>query len=350
MTRTLILSFVALAGLLVVIAMMAGMFRDRIEPGLVDRGAPKQADAFVVQRSTLQGMEAVPASVEARETTLVASRLLARVETVTVRAGDYVEQGQVLATLDQRDLQARVRQAQESLKAIDARLTEAQQSLARAVELQERKLLSDADLDAARAAEQSLTAEKAAAQQALVEARTALSYAEIRSPLAGRIVERFAEPGDTVSPGAQLLSLYNPGSLRVEAWVRESLALTLSVGQSLAVEIPALEQVLTARIEEIVPAADPGSRAFRVKALLGAAPGLLPGMYARLDVPHGERSVMLLPRERIASVGQLDVAWVQGDGGAARRFLRLGESPDGEHIEVIAGLEEGDRVLLPPTR
>ena len=109
-------------------------------------------------------------------------------------------------------------------------------------------------------------------------------------------------------------------------------------------------KVLTARIEEIVPAADPGSRAFRGKALLGAAPGLLPGMYARLDVPHGERSVMLLPRERIASVGQLDVAWVQGDGGAARRFLRLGESPDGEHIEVIAGLEEGDRVLLPPTR
>ena len=340
----------ALAGLLVVIGMMAGVFRDRIEPGLLEQGSPEQGDVYVVERSMVAAMEPVPASVEARETTIVASRLLARVETVSVRAGDYVEQGQLLATLDQRDLEARVRQAQEGLRAVEARLTEAQQSLARAIELQGRQLLSDADLDAARAAAQALAADKAAAEQALVEARTALSYAEIRSPLAGRIVERFAEPGDTVSPGAQLLSLYNPGSLRVEAWVRESVALTLSVGQALTVEIPALEQVLSARIEEIVPAADPGSRAFRVKALLGAAPGLLPGMYARVDVPRGERSVLLVPRDRVASVGQLDVAWVQGEGGATRRFLRLGESPDGEHVEVIAGLDDGDRLLMPPTR
>ena len=129
-TRTLLLSFVALAGLLVVIGMMAGVFRDRIEPGLLEQGSPEQGDVYVVERSMVAAMEPVPASVEARDTTIVASRLLARVETVSVRAGDYVEQGQVLATLDQRDLEARVRQAQEGLRAVEARLTEAQQSLA----------------------------------------------------------------------------------------------------------------------------------------------------------------------------------------------------------------------------
>ena len=68
------------------------------------------------------------------------------------------------------------------------------------------------------------------------------------------MVDRFAEPGDTASPGQKLLSLYNPVSLRVEARVREQLALKLAIGDELTVEVPALAQRYTARIEEIVPA------------------------------------------------------------------------------------------------
>ncbi|CAN0603171.1 unnamed protein product, partial [Ectocarpus sp. 12 AP-2014] len=147
-----------------------------------------------------------------------------------------------------------------------------------------------------------------------------------------------------------LVSLYNPGSLRMEAWVRESLAINLSVGQSLAVEVPSLGQRLNARIEELVPAADPGSRSFRVKALLPSAPGLLPGMYARLEVPRGEEQVLLIPSSYVASVGQLDVAWVNTPDGSSRRFLRLGELTDDGQVMVIAGLEEGEELLLPPMR
>jgi membrane fusion protein (multidrug efflux system) len=340
----------ALIGLLILIAWMAGLFNERIEPGTAAREALAKDTTHPVALTREPVFEMVPASVEARETTIVAARLLARIEAINVRAGDYVEAGQLLIQLQQDELAARAGQAQQGVRSLQARLVEAQQTLLRTKELHERRLVADAQLDTARANTLSLEADLAAARQLLAETRTALDYAQIRSPLDGRIVDRFAEPGDTVSPGQKILSLYNPFSLRVEAWVRESLALALSEGQVLTVLIPALDRELQARIEEIVPAADPGSRSFRIKAILNGEPGLLPGMYARIRVPAGERDLLLVPERYLARAGQLNVAWVQSEAGPLRRFLRLGEERRDGLVQVIAGLEPGDELLEPPER
>jgi RND family efflux transporter MFP subunit len=344
----LLLPLVAIVVLLLLVATMAGYFSDKIEPGLDGLGAVDASSAVEVVRQQGAFTEPVPASVEARETTLISSRLLARITAIEVRAGDYVEEGQLLLTLESTDLLARAQQAREQIRAVQARLTEARQNLVRAQELHQRGLIAVAGRDAAQADAASLEADLAAARQALEEAETAMSYAEIRSPIAGRVVDRFAEPGDTASPGTTLLSLYNPFSLWVEARVREQLALSLDMGQALEVEIPSLDKTLTARIEEIVPAADPGSRSFLVKALLPSEQGLLPGMYARLQVPAGERARLVVPADRVAQVGQLDVVWVLESGGAVRRFVRLGRPAGDKLVEVLAGLEEGEKVLPVP--
>jgi RND family efflux transporter MFP subunit len=348
LAKKILLPLAALLLLLLLIGYMAGTFRSKITPGLEPPPPVDAAGAYRVQSTLEPVYESVPASVEARETTIIASRLLARITELPVRAGDYVEAGDLLVALEQADLEARAKQASEQVRSVSARLTEARQNLARAEELHERRLIADADLDAARANFTALEAELAAARQAAEEAEAALGYSRIRSPIAGRIVDRFAEPGDTVSPGQKILSLYNPFSLRVEAWVREALALHLTPGQNLAVEVPAADNGgLSAQIEEIVPAADPGSRAFRVKAILPGERGLLPGMYARIQVPAGSRERLLLPLDRVVRVGQLDVAWVATPEGVVRRFLRLGDARDGM-VEVLAGLDAGDRVLPPP--
>ena len=185
--------------------------------------------------------------------------------------------------------------------------------------------MSVADLEKAQAIHETLLAEQAGAKQALEEAKTALSYTEIVAPFDGRVVDRFAETGDTAQPGTKLLALYNPLSLRVEAQVREVLALNLETGQALQVEIPSMQKVVDAVIEERVPAADPGSRSFLVKAGVPFDRSLLPGMYARLLVPAGTGKQLLIPADRVVHVGQLDLVWVYQEGQSYRRFVRIGQ-------------------------
>jgi RND family efflux transporter MFP subunit len=341
----LLLPIAALLILLLLVAVMAGYFTRKIQPGLDPLTALDTSDAVSVITQETAFTEPVPATVEAKETTIISSRLLARITAISVRAGDQVEQGQLLLELEKTDLLARAQQARERILAVEARLTEARQNLRRAEELHKRGLIAAADRDAARANAAALEADLGSVRQALQEAETGVAFTEIRSPISGRIVDRFAEPGDTASPGQKLLALYNPFSLRVEAWVRENLALSLQVGQPLQVEIPAARQTLTASIEEIVPAADPGSRSFLVRAVLPPGRILLPGMYARLQVPAGTRSRLLVPADRIARAGQLDVVWVASGTEPERRFVRLGQVTDDGMIEVISGLQAGEQVL-----
>lgn len=346
--KKLLPTLLALAALLGLIAWMAGAFRDKIEPGLTAAPDAAAGDVHRVVATEEPLFEAVPASVAARETTIVAARLLARITEIAVRAGDYVDAGDLLVSLEQSDLEARVEQAQERVRSLAARLEEAERTFARSQELEARGVIAAADLDTARANADALQAELAAARQAVLETQAALGYSRVTAPIPGRVVNRYAEPGDTVQPGQRIVSLYNPASLGVEAWVREGLALALAPGQTLAVEVPAAALELDARIQEIVPAADPGSRAFLVKALFPAEAGLLPGMYARVRIPAGSRERLLIPAGRIREVGQLPVVWVATDSGVARRFLRLGgRRPDGQ-VEVLAGLAVGERLLPPP--
>ena len=71
-------------------------------------------------------------------------------------------------------------------------------------------------------------------------------------------------------------------------------------------------------------------------------------MYAHLQVPAGSRSRLLIPVDRVVSVGQLDVVWVVHEGKAERRFVRLGQPAQEGMIEVITGLQAGELVLPPP--
>jgi RND family efflux transporter MFP subunit len=173
-----------------------------------------------------------------------------------------------------------------------------------------------------------------------------LSYASLIAPIDGRIVDRFAEPGDTAQPGIKLLSLYNPLSLRVEAHVREQLALTLTNGQKIEIELPSVNKVIMGEIEEIVPAANTGSRSFLVKARITYNENLLPGMYARMLIPAGEQISLSIPTKNVARVGQLDFVWLDINGEIQRRLVRLGKEKN-NMITVISGLTVGDKVIEP---
>lgn len=346
--KKLLLPLLALVALLLVVAWMAGTFSVRIQPGVLSSDAPQAVpeEAMVAELVEITGDEAVPATIGARQATTISSRIIARITRIAVRAGDTVNEGDLLLELESSDLESRLAQSSQRVRAIQARLTEAQLGLERAESLQQQGLVAKAVLDEARATHDTLIAELATANRAVEEAEVAISYTQIRAPFTGRVVDRFAEPGDTASPGERLLSLYNPLSLRIEAAVRESLALSLELGQALDVDIPALDRRLAAQIEELVPAADPGSRSFLVKASIEFQPDLLPGMYARLHIPTTPQQLLLIPEGMVKQYGQLDFVWVHHQQGPERRFVRLGRSVSPGLVEVLSGLTAGD-VLIP---
>ena len=228
-----------------------------------------------------------------------------------------------------------------------ARHDEAKQNLARSTALFNKQLISAFDLDKTSADYQNVLADLTAAQQHLSQVETTLSYATLTAPIDGLIVDRFAEPGDTAQAGSKLLSLYNPLSLRVEAQVREKLAMTLKQSQKISIELPSIGKNMLGEIEEIVPAANTGSRSFLVKARIINNENLLPGMYARILIPTSEQTTLNIPQDKVAHIGQLDFVWVKVNNSIQRRFVRLGKLQPNDMVKVISGLNAGDEIIPP---
>jgi len=344
---------VAIALLLIMVAWLAGSFDEKIAPTLNSNEHLKvknlEEKGFRITLREETSYEPVSAGIEAKQATIISSRILSRIDKVLVRAGDSVKQGDTLISLEQSDLASQVSQAQERINGLDARYLEAQRNLTRATELYEQKLISTFELDKSKADYQSLEAELTAAKQGLKQAQATLSYATIVSPIDGKVVDRFAEPGDTAQPGNKLLALYNPLSLRVEANVREQLAINLKQGQTLNVEVPSINKMLTAQIEEIVPAANTGSRSFLIKAMINYNQELMPGMYAKIQIPSQKHRLIYVPNTKIAQVGQLDFVWVLEGDELQRRFVRLGKTNHKNETVVLSGLKAGDIIVEMPS-
>jgi RND family efflux transporter MFP subunit len=189
------------------------------------------------------------------------------------------------------------------------------------------------------------------AEQAVSEAQVNLSFTSITAPQDGIIVDRLAEPGDLAQPGVPLLVLYDPQSLRLEVPVMENLAVKLQLGDRLTVHIDALDRDVDAKIDEIVPQAEAASRSLLVKAALTDSQGLYEGMFGRLLIPSGVRRHLCMPTDAIQRIGQLEFVEVvqPEDLALERRFITTGRIGMPGRIEVLSGLEAGDRVLVLPT-
>jgi RND family efflux transporter MFP subunit len=344
MKKRLIVPVISALGLLLVIAWMANIFNDRVVPGLESPASNLDGDAIPVLVKKIPIVEPVPGTIVAKQSTEISSRILARIDKILVRAGDNVEQGDLLIQLEQTDLQSRSAQAVEHVNGIEARFKEATQQHERIEALFEQGMIARSEMDKTKASKDSLQAELSQAKQQLNEMQTSLQYSHITAPISGRIIDRYAEPGDTASPGEKLLSLYNPLSLRVEAHVRERLAIGLRVGSELSVEVPSLHRVLSGTIDEIVPAANAGARSFKVDVLMQYSAEMLPGMFARLLFSLAKEERILVPADRIASVGQLDIIWVLTNGGSQKRIVTLGKRHN-DLVEVLTGIDRTDMIL-----
>jgi len=341
--------FVALALLGGVMAYLAGFFEEKI-PIDFTKEVPQtdSAEIYTIEVVSEPLIERAAGTLRAKVETVISPLISATISSIAVWAGDEVQPGEVLVNLDARELKARVDQAHQAVVSAGARLTQTEKEAKRVQRIfkADPGAISKAERDRIQAALSTTRAQLVSAKRHEDETRTALSYSKLTSPIAGRIVERYADPGDTARPGVPVLRLYNPATLRLESSVRESVASKLKENQNITAEIDALDKRYDGVVDEIVPSADPGSRTFLVKVSLTGDAGLYPGMFGRLLIPIGQIEKLYIPIAAVTQVGQLDFVIVKTEQGAVRRYVRLGQRGSDERIAVVSGLKAGEKVLV----
>jgi len=346
--RTVVFALVAVIALVVLLLFMQGVFtRGKVRPGRgeLPPGAPPAATAAVERREVDEWQE-WPGTVASRTVAQISPRITARILEVRVAAGDSVKAGAIVAVLDDRDLSARVEQAKSAIAAAEAQSVEAASDLERAKELLEKGAASKKEYEAAESRAKALEAQVAQARNGLKEAQVMMDEAVVRAPFDGMVAERLAEPGDLAVPGRPILAIHDPARLRLEAKVPESCAAKAHVGMEVPVLVESIGKELVATVEEIAPAADPVSRTFLIKAALPPDAALRPGMFGRFRTSCSKRFALLIPESAVSRVGQLESVQVAAPDGARQRNVRTGRKFDGR-IEVLAGLDEGERVVIP---
>ncbi len=322
--------------LLLLVSLAAGCGRNKIEPAAVEReaGRPIPAGAQVVTLA----LERTPTRVDvvgtatAAERVKIAARLQAEVREVHASAGQRVEKDATLLVLDDREIK-------EQLSAAEAQLQQADAEYKRTRQLFEARSASEQELTAAESAFRSARAQ-------VERVRVLLSYAVITAPLSGVVIERHVEVGDLTAPGQELMALYDPSRMRIEAAVPVRLVPYLALGKSVAVALSHPAVTLTGVVAEIVGEIDPRSRSQIVRVNLERPEqDLLPGAFGRLWVETEPRDALFAPVAAIRRVGQLETVGVVNGDRVVDRLVRTGPVV-GDRVEILSGLNAGDAIVV----
>jgi len=318
---------------------------------------------LAVQQANVPDLLEGVGTVRAAQSSEVASQMMGNIIQIRAHEGDHVQRGQVLAVIDDSQPRAAVDRAtaaelaaQQQLVGTDSDLALAESTLKRYQNLYEKKSVSPQEFDEVKARQQAALARRdvakagqAQAQAALSQARTSLDYTRIRAPFEGVVTEKKADTGTLASPGMPIFTVEDVRHYRLEATVNENDLRYVRTGEQVSVVIDALDNDgLKGKVVQIVPAADSASRTFLVKIDLPTDTHLRSGLFGRAEFSRGERQALLIPRAAVVERGQLQGIYVLDQNKVASlRYITLGK-PSGAEVEVLAGLQDGERLVAKP--
>lgn len=351
----------------------------KIEPGDAVDGTKETIKATVAVTRLVSSphyYEAV-GTVRAKTTSTLSGKLLGTIKAVNVREGDVIKKGQKLVVIDERQVAAQFSQARAAMEeasrseaaAVSARdAAQAGADLAQAAYKRYLKLIDDnavskQEFDSieirARQADAGLKQAEAvleASRQRIKQAEAAAASADVSrkdavilAPYDGIVIARMIEPGDLAAPGSPFLVIEQAGGLEVDVIMPENNIHSIKQDQAVDVIMPDVqENALKGTVRAVVPSADPQSRSFIVKVALPVLEGIRSGVFARVNIPLGDESMLLIPSSALVNQGQLTGLFIVEDNGIARfRLIRTGKKTDGL-IEVISGLNDGIHYVVSP--
>lgn len=323
----------------------------------------RDVSVLALKENTIPDVLEAVGTVRAAQTTDLASQITGNIVEIRVQEGDRVHRGQVLAVIDDSAARAAVDRstaadlaAQQQVVEAGAELTLAESTLKRNEYLYEQRIVSQQVFDESKTRQETELARRdiakagqTQAHAALNEAATLLGYTRIRAPFNGVVTRKKVDSGTLASPGMPILTVEDTRCYRLEVAVNENDVRYARIGERVPIVIEALGGgAVKGKVVQIIPAADPASRAFMVKIELPTDARLRSGVFGRTEFSRGQRQGLLIPRSAVVERGQLQGVFVlDQDKVANLRYVTLGKFY-GSEIEVLSGLQSGDRFVANP--
>ena len=291
---------------LVVIALAGGIWRalsaKRAQQAAATEAAQiqgqiefSQNDVFTAEiREITQGL-AVSGTVKALNYAVIKARVAGELKEITVREGDSVKAGQVLARIDPVEYQRRFEQAQEQASAAKSQMEIAQRQWDTNKALVDQGFISKTALDNSLASFQGAVASHKAAIAGADVARKSLDDSVLRAPFSGVIAVRAAQLGERVGIDAKVLELVDLRQLEVEAPLSPSDSLDVKMGQTAQLQIEDRAELVTAHVTRMSPSAQAGSRSVLVYLTLDQPAGLRHGLFAKGTLGLVKSKVLAVP-------------------------------------------------------
>jgi RND family efflux transporter MFP subunit len=288
----------------------------------------------------------------AREAT-VRAQVGGSIVALRVDRGQPVQAGAVLARIASRDLEEALTSARTAVRSAETALGLARSEEQRTAALVKGGALAQRDLEQATSAAANAEAALAAARARERSAAQQMEDTVVHAPFSGVVSERPANLGDVVTPGTPILTVIDPSSLRLEAFVPANQIGQVRAGARVAFTIRGFPgQAFAGTVTRVSPTADPVTRQVAIFVSLPNVEGrLIAGLFAEGRVETAAREGVVVPLAAVDETGAVPTVTRITDGTAERVAVQLGvRQLDTERVEIVSGLRPGDVVILGSAR
>ena len=309
----------------------------------------------VLQAKTRELGQGLPisGSLKAVNSAFVKARVAGELQGLSVREGDFVKAGQVLARIDASEYQSRVRQTQEQADSAKAQIDIVQRQYDNNKALVDQGFISKTALDTSLANLNAANANHKAALAATDVARKSVEDTVLRAPLSGQVAQRLAQPGERVGVDARVLEIVDLSRLELEASLGAADALAVRPGQTAALQIEGSQQTVNATVARVNPSAQGGSRSVLVYLSVdnaGAQTGLRQGLFARGTLGTTRLSALAIPLSAVRTDKPSPYVQVVENNLVVHKLVEPGargsSAADGEMLVAVRGLAENAVVIV----
>jgi RND family efflux transporter MFP subunit len=311
---------------------------------VVELGA---ADVVQVKTRELTQSLAISGALKAVNSAVVKARVAGELQGLTVREGDAVKAGQIIARIDSSEYLARVRQAQQQAQAAKAQVDIARRNFDNNRSLVDQGFISKTALDTSAASLAAAEATYQAAQAGAEVAVKSLDDTVLHAPIDGFISQRLAQPGERVAIEARIVEIVDLSRLELEASLSATESLDVRVGQIAVLQIEGAAKPVGARVVRINPSAAPGSRAVLVYLAIESATGLRQGLFAQGTLETGHLQALAVPLSAVRTDEPRPYVLLVSQQQVLHQTVEIGQRGelDGQTMVAIKGVPENSTLV-----